>query len=159
MVLVICWCYIEILRQRGKFGQNRVIFLNIDDNNHHAGSTRLSIVESINQEIMAREDFELRNLSVMQSQHLLKQQQAEIDSAILSLKTNLSFFLVLIFFFLSAAFFASEIFAISLSILTNLAPILTCTFNFVKMRTLMLNFWDELVTKLVFCKDVICCKN
>jgi hypothetical protein len=159
MVLVSCWCYIEILRQRGKFGQNSVNIINNDNNNSHADSSGLSFVESIYQEITARENFELRNLAIIESQSLLKQQKAEIDSAILSLKTNLSFFLVLIFFFLSAAFFASEIFAISLSILTNLAPILTCTFSFVKMRTLMLNFWDELVTKLVFCKDVICCKK
>ncbi len=105
----------------------------------------------------ARENFELRSFAVMQSQTLIKQQQAEVDSAVLSLKTNLTYFLVLIFVFMSVVFFSIDILRIIFSILIKLAPVLTCIFNFVKIRTLLLIFLEEYFTKFSFYINKIFC--
>jgi len=65
--------------------------------------------------------------------------QAEIDSAVLSLKTNLTFFLVLITIYSLAFYLSSDILAVLFSLFKNLAPVLTSIINFVKIRKLFVN--------------------
>jgi hypothetical protein len=156
MLLISCWCYAEILRLRGKFGQNSVNFID-ESNSSQVDAPGIFIVENFNRENSAHENFELRNFAAIQSQSLLKKQQAEVDSAVLSLKTNASYFLFLIVLFLSVALLSSDVLAIMFSILTKLAPVLTCIFNFVKIRTLMLIFLEESFTILVFYKNKFFC--
>jgi len=156
MLLVSCWSYVEILRQRGQFGQNSVADID-HSNNSQADSPGLFIVGNRFEEMTARQSFELRTFATIQNQSLIKQQQAEIDSAVLSLKTNLSYLLVLIFVLLSTVFFNSNFLGLIFSILTKLAPVLICIFNFVKIRTLMLIFLEESLTMLAFYKNKIFC--
>jgi len=65
----------------------------------------------------------------------MRRHQAEVYSAILSLKTNLSICLVFILLFLSAIFLASDILAVIFSVLKNMAPVVTFFVNFEKIRS------------------------
>ncbi len=86
-------------------------------------------------------ELDIININEMKADFLVKQaemrrHQAEVDSAILSLKTNLSICLVFILLFLSVIFLASDILAVIFSVLKNMAPVLTGFVNFEKIRTL-----------------------
>jgi hypothetical protein len=137
MILVSCWCYVEILRQKGKYGENSVAPIN-----EVGPSLRLSngifFVEN-GQEMMNREEIENELFSRAQKQQELMKQKAEIDSAILSLKTNLCSFVALISLFVSVAFLSHESLTVILLLVKNLTPVLTSVFNFVKIRNLMQN--------------------
>jgi len=86
-------------------------------------------VENVHQEMSARENIEMRNFSRVQRQAEIKKQKDEIASAILSLKTNLSFFIVLIFLYLSFVFLSSDVLAIIFSLLKSLTPVVTCVLS------------------------------
>jgi hypothetical protein len=86
-------------------------------------------------------ELDIINRNEMKADFLVKQaemrrHQAEVDSAILSLKTNLSICLVFILLFLSVIFLASDILAVIFSVLKNMAPVLTGFVNFEKIRSL-----------------------
>jgi hypothetical protein len=149
MILVSSWCYVEILRQKGKYGENSVAPIN-----EVGPSLRLSngiyFVEN-GQEMLNREEIENELFSRAQKQQELKKQKAEIDSAILSLKTNLCSFLVLISLFVSVAFLSHESLTVVLLLVKNLTPVLTSVFNFVKICNLMQNSCQTFLTSFWSC--------
>jgi len=108
----------------------------------------LFFVENVHREMTARENIEMRNFSRLQRHAELKKQKDEIESAVLSLKTNLSLFLVLIFLFLSGVFLSSNVLALIFSLLKSFTPVVTCVINFVKIRALILNFCDVYFNRL-----------
>jgi len=111
MFLVSCWCYFQILRCRSPIGHNRVGVINHTEASQ-AHSNGLFLIEIVHNEISARENIDIENFERIQRQTAMKKRQAEKDSAVLSLKTNLSFFFVLIALFVSAAFFNNDFLAI-----------------------------------------------
>jgi hypothetical protein len=149
MILVSCWCYVEILRQKGKYGVNSVTPINEVD-----PSLRLSngifFIEN-GQEMLNREELENELFSRAQKQHELMKQKAEIDSAILSLKTNLCSFVALISLLVSVAFLSHESLTIVLLLVKNWTPVLMSVFNFVKIRNLMQSSCQNFLTSFWSC--------
>jgi hypothetical protein len=90
-------------------------------------------VENIELELTNRDEIKAKSLFI---QAEMRRQKAEVDSAILSLKTNLSICLVLILLYLSVIFLASHILAVIFSVLKNMAPVVTIFVNFEKIRSL-----------------------
>jgi hypothetical protein len=156
MFIVSCWCYCEILRNRCKLGHNSVDIID-NESISQANSGGIFIVENVNQEISTGGGMEMRNFATIKSQSLLKQQQAETDSAILSLKTNLGLFVFLLFVFLSIILISNDGFTVIFSILAKLVYILTGIFNYAKMRDLIQKFLEECLARLVSFKSKICC--
>jgi hypothetical protein len=156
MFIVSCWCYFEILRKRGKLGHNIVDIID-NENISQVNSGGIFIVENVNQEISTSEDIEMRNFAMIQSQSFINQQEAEIESAILSLKTNLCLFVVLVFVFLSIILISNDGFAVIFSILAKLVHVLTGIFNYAKMRNLIQKFLEECLADLISFKNKMCC--
>jgi hypothetical protein len=94
------------------------------------------LVENFDQE---RADVDNMNAESFNRQAEMRKQQAEVASAILLLKTNLSLFLALVFVFLIAIFLSSDVLALIFSFLKNLAPVVTCFVNFEKNQISMVN--------------------
>jgi hypothetical protein len=104
MISVSCWCYFQILRHNGKFGNNSVGIISGADTSE-VMPNGLFVIDYFQQEMSARESIEMKTFAQIQRQAKIKKQQLEIDCAILSLKTNLSFVLILTLLYLSAIFF------------------------------------------------------
>jgi hypothetical protein len=139
LILTSCWCYFKILRHNGKFGHNSVDVIN-DADISHTPTGGLFFVEDVHREMTARENIEMRNFLQFQQQAEINRQKAEIQSAMLSLKTNLGLLIFLISIVLIAVFSSSNTLAIIFSVLKNVIPVVTCIINFVKIKILMLNF-------------------
>ena len=135
MILTSCLCYIKILRQRGMSGQNSVHVA--ETNEAFAG--QLFIIENV-----YNDRRELEAFNRVQQETLLRKQQAEIRSAILSLKTNLIYTCLIFLVFLSAMVISSDIVVLIFSLLKSLAPVITSLINFVKIRALIKSFYEEL---------------
>jgi hypothetical protein len=90
-------------------------------------------VENIELEMANKDEI---NAERFNRQAEMKRQQAEVDSATVSLKTNLGIFLVLILLYFSVLFLSSDVLAVIFSILKNMAPIVTGFVNFEKIRSL-----------------------
>jgi hypothetical protein len=90
-------------------------------------------VENIELDIINRNEMKADCLA---RQAEMRRQQAEVDSAILSLKTNFSICLVFILLYLSLIFLESNILAVMFSVLKNMAPVVTSFVNFEKIRSL-----------------------
>jgi len=149
MILVSCWCYVEILRQKGKYGENSVTPINEVD--PAPGSTNGIFFVENGQEMLNREEIENELFSRAQKQQELMKQKAEIDSAILSLKTNLCSFVVMISLSVSVAFLSYESMTVISLVVKNLIPVLTSVFNFVKIRNLMLSSCQNFLTSFLSC--------
>jgi hypothetical protein len=154
MISISCWCYFEILKRRGKLGQNSV---GVAETSHGVAGG-LFLIENAHREISARENIEMQAFANMQRQAEVLKQQAEIDSAVLSLKTNLTFFLVLISIYSLAFYLSSDILAVLFSLFKNLAPVLTSIINFVKIRKLFVNVYEDGKTWFMFFRDRIVCQ-
>jgi hypothetical protein len=90
-------------------------------------------VENIELELTNRDEMKAKSLFI---QAEMRRHQAEVDSAILSLKTNLSICLVLVLLYLSVISLANDILAVIFSVLKNMAPVVTIFVNFEKIRSL-----------------------
>jgi hypothetical protein len=157
MLLISCWCYFQILRCRSPLGHNSV---GVIDNTEasQANANGLFLIEIVHNEMPARENIDAENFARIQRQSEMKKRQAEKDSAVLSLKTNLSFFLLLISLFLTGAFLGNDFLAIIFSLVKSQAPVVTSIINFVKIQTLMLNLYDECHAAFLLHRYVPCCK-
>ncbi len=148
MISISCWCYFEILKRRGKLGQNIVGVAGGAETSHGVAGG-LFLIENAHRELSARENIEMQAFANRQRQAEVLKYQAEIDSAVLSLKTNLTFFLVLISIYSLAVLF---------SLFKNLAPVLTSIINFVKIRMLFVNVYEDGKTWFMFFRDRIVCQ-
>jgi hypothetical protein len=115
MILISCWCYFKILRHNGQFGHNSVDVIN-DANISHTASDGLFFVGDVHREMSARENIEMRKFSTLQHQAEIKKQKDEIQSAFLSLKTNLSLIVFLILIYVLVVFLSSNILALVFSV-------------------------------------------
>jgi len=157
MFLVSCWCYFQILRCRSPLGHNSVgVIYNTDAS--RANTNGLFVIEIVQNDISARENEDIENFARIQKQTEMKKRQAEKDSAVLSLKTNLSFFFVLIALFLTAMFSNNDFLAIVFSLVKSQTPVVTSIINFVKIQTFMLNLYDECHAAFLLHRYVPCCK-
>jgi hypothetical protein len=157
MFLVSFWCYFQILRSRSPLGHNRVgVIINTEAS--QTNTNGLFLIEIVHNDISARDNIDIENFARIQRQTEMKKHQAEKDSAVLSLKTNLSFFFVLISLFLLAMYLSIEDISIIFSLIKSQAHVVTTIINFAKIRTLMLNFYDECVTLSLLCRNKLCCK-
>jgi hypothetical protein len=157
MFLVSFWCYFQILRSRSPQGHNRVGVIN----NAEASQTNtngLFLIEIVHNDISTRENVDIENFARIQRQAEIMQRQAEKDSAVLYLKTNLSFFFVMILLFLLATFLSNDEVSIIFSLIKSQAPVVTSIINFVKIRTLMINSYHECAAVFLLYKNKLCCK-
>jgi hypothetical protein len=138
MILVSCWCYFEIMRQRGKLGQNSVHAINAA-NSSEVMPAELFIIENVHRHLSAGENIEMQTFAAIQMQTEMKKRQAEIDSAMISLKTNLSFIIFLIFYFLLAAFLSSDALAGAFPLFKGQVYVLAYITNLEKIRALLFN--------------------
>jgi hypothetical protein len=155
MLLISCWYYFQILRCQSPLGHNSVGVINSTEASQ-AHSNGLFLIEMVHDEISARENIDIENFVRIQGQAEMNKQQAEKDSAVLSLKTNLSFFFVLIALFLIAMFLNNDFLAIIFSLVKSQAPVVTSIINFVKIQTLMLNLYDECAAAFLWLRNKLC---
>jgi hypothetical protein len=157
MILISCWCYFKILRHNGQFGHNNVDTIN-DADNSHTPTGGLFFVEDVHREMSARENIEMRNFSRLQRQAEIKKQKDEIQSAFLSLKTNLSLLVFLILIYSLVVFLSSNILALIFSAGKSQIPVVTCIINFSKIRALVLSYYDDYLRNCTLFKNMMCCK-
>jgi hypothetical protein len=138
MILVSCWCYFDIKRQRGKLRQNSVNVINAA-NSSEVMPGELFIIENVHPHLSAGENIEMQTFAAIQMQTEMKKRQAEIDSAMISLKTILSIFLFLIFYFLLAAFLSSDVLATVFPLFKGQVHVLAYIINFETIRALLFN--------------------
>ena len=92
------------------------------------------LVENFHQERPDNDDdMRAENFRV---QAELRKQEAELESAILSLKTNLGIILALLLLLLTAVLLPTDVVAVLFSVLKSLAPALTIFINFKKIRSM-----------------------
>jgi hypothetical protein len=156
MFLVSSWCYFQILKCRSPLGNNIVGVIN--DTEASPANNGLFLIENVHQEVSAKENKDIENFARIQRQAEIMKRQAEKDSAVLSLETNLSFFFVLILLFLLATFLSNDEVSIIFSLIKSQAPVVTSIINFVKIRTLMINFYHECAAVFLLYKNKLCCK-
>jgi hypothetical protein len=156
MISVSCWCYFKILRHNGKFGNNSVGIIG-DADTSEVMPNGLFVIDNFRQELSARENIEMNTFTQIQRQAKIKKQQEEIDSAILSLKTNLSFILILSLLYVLGIFVMSDTFSLLFVILKSQAPVVTSVINFVKIRMLMMNVCNDYLTWVKLFIDRIFC--
>ena len=127
MIMTSCLCYYQILRQKGHL-MNTSVDAAVDAET----SAGIFFIENVNHETLEMEIFKR-----MQNEAMLRQRKVEMRSAVVSLKTNLFFILVILIIILLATFLSSDILAAIVSLLKNLAPVTTSVTNFVKIQALM----------------------
>jgi hypothetical protein len=112
-------------------------------NFYRASGTRKKIFITLTEGgIFLVENFnpEMLNAEGLTKQAEMRKQQEQIESAILSLKTNLSIFLILILLVVSGVFLSSDVISLIFSVLKNLAPVVTSFINFKKIRSVWSRF-------------------
>jgi len=130
MILASCWFNYQILRQRGRVGQSRV---GVAANQEPVSD--LFFIENANPELQDQEIF-----AKIQDETLLQKHQAEVRSAMVSLKTNLFYILVLVFILCVLIFdtkFANNILTILFLLLKSQVSIISSVINFLKIRSLL----------------------
>jgi hypothetical protein len=173
LLSISCFFYVMILRKRGQFGHNRVNFGNIStveiNDPVHLNEQDLSIVDgdsSISISTAANNSNEIAIISTIRSVPAtnietddieLKQQMAEIECAIKSLKTNLILTSVLYISFISATLISNTIGSVVFTFLKGLFPILTTVSNFNKVQDLLKLSYKNLVEWLLKKKENIKC--
>ena len=125
MILASCWCYIKILWQRGRIGHNSV---------HVQNNAAMFLVENANPD-----QRELEMQARIQYDTTQQKQEAEVRSAVLSLKTNVMYVLILLTFLGFGTISPSEILPIIFSLQKSLGPVITCVINFSKIRAIVVN--------------------
>jgi hypothetical protein len=131
-----CYCYILILRKRGKLGHSTV---GVEERNP------VSFTDASAQ-FMASGDVRINPLII--EQEALKQCRKEIDSAITSLKTNLIISLCLALVALFMMVFSSEVLLVLFSLLKGQSPVWTTFFNFQKVQNLVILTFEEVKATL-----------
>jgi hypothetical protein len=142
MIGISSWFYIQILRHRGKIGHNSVD-VNVDEQPPQVNGPGLFLVENLHQELSGIENIEMANFNDLQRQAEIKKQQSEIDSAILSLKTNMSLIIVLILLLLSVMFLSSDALAVVFTLVKSQGLVVICIINFGKIRALVMNLFSS----------------
>jgi hypothetical protein len=141
ILILICissWCYVQILRHKGELEQNSVD-ANVNEHPPQANAGNLSFIRDLYQELSGIETIEMRTFRNLERQAEIRKQQAEIKSAVLSLKTNLSLILVLISLPLSVTFLSSDVLAVVFTLIKSLGLVVTYIINFGKIRALFQN--------------------
>ena len=126
MIMTSCLCYFQILRQKGHLMNNSV------DVGGEA-SSGIFVVYNVNR----RETLEMEAFERIQNETMLRKREAEMTSAVVSLKTNLIYILVIILIFLLATYLSNDVFGATFSSLKSLAPVITSIINFGKIQALM----------------------
>ena len=142
-----CTFYSLILRKRGKLGvssvEAAVVFAPSQNQIHERPSTATSGdgISSISEGM----DSPIRlHLKQIEDQKRLIQHEAEIQSAIISLKTNFVMTFIMLFIFLLGMIFSSDFLAVIFALLKGQVPLWTTVINFVKIQNLLQQLFDNL---------------
>jgi hypothetical protein len=137
-ICISSWCYVQILRHRGELEQNSPD-ANVNEHPPQANAGNLSFIRDLYQELSGIETIEMRTFRNLERQKEIRKQQAEIKSAVLLLKTNLSIILVLILLPISVIFLSSDVLAVIFTLTKSYGPVVTYIINFGKIRALFQN--------------------
>ena len=102
---------------------------------------------------------ELEIFARIQNKTLLRKQQGEITSSILSLKTNLICAFLIVIVVLSVMIFASDIVAVIFTLLKSQASVITTLINFAKIRSLVKSSFEELCDRCNFLNPLLGCRK
>ena len=125
MILASCWCYIKIMWQRGRIGHNSV---------HVQNNAAMVMVENANPD-----QRELEMQARIQNEATQQRQEAEVRSAVLSLKTNAMYVFILLTFLGFSTVSSTDILPLIFSLHKSLGPVITCVINFSKIRAIVVN--------------------
>jgi hypothetical protein len=125
LIFASCYFYTLILRKRGKLGHSTV---NVEERGP------VSFTEASAQ-FTASGDVRITPVIIVQEE--LQQKKKEIESAIMSLKTNLIFILSLLFLFVCGTLFSSDFLFLVFTLFKGQSPVWITFFNFLKIQKLV----------------------